>query len=74
MKNGQRSLLIRFIVALTGTVLVAICCFTPLLVILLSLIGLTLFVPYLDYFLLPLLVGLIILTIISFYQWYSAQR
>jgi len=74
MKNAQRSLLKRFILSLAGTVSVAICCFTPLLAIVFGLIGLTLFIPHLDYFLIPLLVIFFILTIVSFYQWYSAQH
>ena len=35
--------------AITGTVLVALCCFTPLLVILMAAIELTALTPYLDY-------------------------
>lgn len=52
--------------ALCGTVLVAICCFTPILVILLGTIGLSAFTPYLDIVLLPSLVIMIVLTIVSY--------
>ena len=38
-----------------GTVIAAICCFTPILVVLLGTIGLASLVGYLDYILLPLL-------------------
>ena len=38
-----------------GTVIAAICCFTPILVVLLGAIGLASLVGYLDYILLPLL-------------------
>ena len=38
----------------TGTIIVAICCFTPVLVILLGVIGLSAWVGWLDYVLLPL--------------------
>ena len=50
-----------------GTVIVALCCFTPVLVILLAAVGLSAWLGYLDYVLLPALaifIGLI------FYAWY----
>ena len=50
-------------VGLVGTVLVALCCFTPILVILLGVAGLSVLTGYLDYVLLPALaifVGLIL--------------
>lgn len=40
---------------LIGTVVIAICCFTPVLVILLGVIGLSALTGYLDYVLLPAL-------------------
>lgn len=55
--------------ALAGTVLVALCCFTPILVILLGAIGLSVFTPYLDFMLLPALGIMIALTIVSFLRW-----
>jgi mercuric ion transport protein len=55
--------------ALTGTVLVALCCFTPILVILLGAVGLSIFTPYLDIVLLPSLGIMIVLTIVSFLRW-----
>lgn len=42
-------------VGIIGTVLVAVCCFTPLLVILLGVVGLSVLAGYLDYVLLPAL-------------------
>ena len=48
--------------ALAGTVLVALCCFTPILVILMGAVGLSFFTPYLDMVLLPALVIMIVLT------------
>lgn len=42
-------------VGIIGTVLVAVCCFTPLLVILLGLVGLSALTGFLDYVLLPAL-------------------
>lgn len=46
-----------------GTVLVALCCFTPVLVILLGVVGLSALTGYLDYVLLPALILFIGLTI-----------
>lgn len=55
--------------SVTGVVLVALCCFTPILVIGLGAIGLTLFVPYLDDVLLPAMVLMIICTFYSYRKW-----
>jgi hypothetical protein len=49
--------------SIIGTVLVALCCFTPVLVILLGAIGLSALTGYLDYVLLPALAIFIGLTI-----------
>ena len=49
-------------VSVIGTVLVALCCFTPVLVILLGTLGLAALTGYLDYVLLPALVFFIGLT------------
>ena len=58
-----------FYAALAGTLVVAFCCFTPLLVVLLGAVGLSAFTPYLDYVLLPSLAVLIVLTFISYKRW-----
>lgn len=50
-------------VGMVGAVLVALCCFTPLLVILLGMVGLSALTGYLDYVLLPALIVFIGLTI-----------
>jgi len=55
--------------SLTGVLLVALCCFTPILVIGLSAVGLKLFVPYLDYVLLPALALMIIYAFYSYKKW-----
>lgn len=50
-------------VSVIGTALVALCCFTPILVILLGVVGWSALTGYLDYVLLPALavfIGLII--------------
>jgi mercuric ion transport protein len=54
-----------FFSAVGGTVLVALCCFTPLLVGVLGLLGLGLVIPYLDFLLLPALLVMIVLTLLA---------
>ena len=49
-------------VSVIDTVLVALCCFTPILVVLLGTLGLAALTGYLDYVLLPALVFFIGLT------------
>ena len=49
--------------------MVAVCCFTPILVSALSVIGLGILVPYLDFILFPALGLLILITIVSYLQW-----
>ena len=51
MKNPKTLLQVSVI----GTILVALCCFTPMLVILLGTVGLAALTGYLDYVLLPAL-------------------
>ncbi len=62
-----------FVAAIIGTVLVALCCFTPLLVVILGIVGLSTLTPYLDYILLPALVIMIIVTVVSFIKWRQSQ-
>ena len=64
----------RFYAALTGTIVVALCCFTPVLVILFIAVGLSSFTPYLDYVLFPALAVLIILTIYAYRKWKISQN
>jgi mercuric ion transport protein len=58
MKNPKTLLRMSVI----GIVLVALCCFTPVLVVLLGMVGLAALTGYLDYVLLPALVFFIGLT------------
>jgi len=53
-------------IGIIGTVVAALCCFTPLLVSLLSVIGLSALTGYLDYILLPALAFFIMLTVYAF--------
>lgn len=55
-----------------GTAVVAICCFTPLLVVVLGMVGLRVLSPYLDYVLLPALVVLLAVSVISYRKWRQA--
>lgn len=55
-------------VGLGGTILVALCCFTPVLVILLGSVGLAALTGYLDYVLLPALALFIGLTIYALWR------
>ncbi|TSK09165.1 MAG: mercury resistance system transport protein MerF [Geobacter sp.] len=63
-----------FIAAGVGTAVVAVCCFTPVLVLLLGIVGLSAFMPYLDYVLFPALVILMILGAVSYRKWKRFQK
>jgi mercuric ion transport protein len=54
-------------VGIVGTVIAALCCFTPVLVILLGVIGLSGLLGYLDYVLLPALAFFVGLTVYALY-------
>ncbi len=51
-----------------GTLIVALCCFTPLLVVLLGVVGLSAALGWLDYVLFPALAFFIGLTIYAVYR------
>ncbi|AMV70684.1 hypothetical protein DBW_0283 [Desulfuromonas sp. DDH964] len=74
MPNAQKKYRNRLIAALVGTGVVALCCFTPVLVVLLAAVGLAAFTPYLDYVLFPALGILIFLTIVAYRKWRKACR
>lgn len=59
-------------VGIAGTIVAAVCCFTPLLPFLLGTIGISWFVGYLDIILLPLLVIFAGLTLFAFWKRRSA--
>ena len=52
-------------VGIVGSVVTALCCFTPILVILLGAVGLSAIVGYLDYVLLPALAVFIGITLFA---------
>ena len=60
--------------ALSGTVLVAFCCFTPILVMLMGAVGLSALTPYLDLVLLPALGIMIVIAILSYLRWRKAAQ
>ncbi len=53
---------------IVGTIIAAICCFTPLLVILLGALGLSAAIGVLDYVLLPALAFFIALTVYALWK------
>lgn len=57
-----------------GTVIAALCCFTPILVLLLGILGMSALVGYLDYVLLPGLAFFLVLTLYALYRKWNIQR
>ena len=55
-------------IGLSGSVVAAVCCFTPVLVVLLGVVGLSALVGYLDYVLFPALAAFIALTLYALYK------
>ncbi len=53
---------------LIGTAVVALCCFTPVLVVLLGIVGLSAVLGWLDYVLMPALIFFIGLTIYAIWR------
>ena len=62
-----------FRVGIIGTVVAALCCFTPLLVVLLGAVGLSAMVGWLDFVLLPALAVFAVLTIYAVWRRSSAE-
>jgi len=62
------------ITGIIGTVIAALCCFTPVLVILFGAVGLSAIVGYLDYVLLPALVFFVVLTIYAVWRRQRTQQ
>ncbi len=55
-------------IGIVGTVVAALCCFTPILVVLLAAVGLSAALGWLDYVLFPALAFFIALTIYALYR------
>ena len=60
-------------VGIIGTVVAALCCFTPLLVVLLGAVGLAALIGWLDYVLLPALVSFLVITGYALWQRHKAR-
>jgi mercuric ion transport protein len=69
MGDAEKKYRNRFLATLVGTVVVALCCFTPALVVLLAAVGLAVLTPYLDYVLFPALAVLMVLAVLSYRRW-----
>ena len=52
-------------IGIVGTVIAAVCCFTPALVLILGVLGLSATIGWLDYVLLPALAAFAVLTIVA---------
>ena len=74
MKERAQTLRKRFYAALGGTIAVAICCFTPVLIIAFAAAGMSALTPYLDYVLFPALGVLITVTVLSYRRWRKAEK
>ena len=61
-------------VGVVGTVIAALCCFTPVLVILFGAVGLAAVVGYLDIVLLPALAFFVLLTVYALWRRKLAQE
>lgn len=57
-----------FATGIVGTVVAALCCFTPALVVLFGAVGLAGLVGYLDYVLLPALAFFVVLTLYALWR------
>ena len=57
-----------------GTVIAALCCFTPVLVVLLGVVGLSALTGVLDYVLMPALVFFVLLTIYALVRRTRSQQ
>ena len=55
-------------IGIIGTVIAALCCFTPILVVLLGVVGLSAALGWLDYVLLPSLAFFVGLTVYAVYR------
>lgn len=59
---------------IVGTVVTAICCFTPALVVFLAAVGLSAWLVWLDMVLIPLLLVFIVITVFAIAGMVSASR
>lgn len=62
------------VTGVAGTIVTALCCFTPLLVILLGAVGLSAWLGWLDYVLVPAMGVFLAITVYALYRRSSAAR
>ena len=55
-------------IGIIGTLITALCCFTPVLLMILGIVGLSALTGYLDYVLLPALGAFILLTLYALWR------
>ena len=55
-------------IGIIGTLITALCCFTPILLMILGIVGLSALTGYLDYVLLPALGAFILLTLYALWR------
>jgi len=60
-------------VGIVGTIVAALCCFTPVLVVLLGAVGLTAVIGWLDFWLLPALAVFLVITGYALWQHQKAR-
>lgn len=63
-----------FKIGAIGAIVAALCCSTPILVLILTAIGLGALTVYLDYILLPILAGFIVLTLYGLFKVLKTRR
>jgi mercuric ion transport protein len=64
--SGANMSLLR--IGIVGVVVSALCCFTPVLVVLLGFLGVAAWIGYLDYVLMPALLFFLVLTVYALIQ------
>ena len=69
MKNNRL-----FTIGLAGSIIAALCCFTPVLVVLFGAVGLSAAVGLIDYIVLPALAGFVFLTIYALLKRQQVNR
>lgn len=59
---------------IAGTIIAALCCFTPVLVVLLGIVGLSAITGYLDYVLFPALAFFVMLTMYALWRRQDSRK
>ena len=72
--TGERALARLLTTGVAGTIFTALCCFTPVLVVLLGAIGLSAWLGWLDYVLFPAMAVFVAITVYALYRRSTAAR